>query len=212
MSGKHAVRPDASFKVCLALVLSGVLSACGSILDSKRPAPEEYVLQTRFAPAAALEGAQGVQVLRVQAEPGYDTQRILTRHSDGRLEPIRDARWVGTVPRMLEMAAVDALRAQGIPAETSSSLSRQPQALQLTVRRFDAVYSESGAAPTVVVAIDAEWLLRSDRLRIRQDTATIEVRAAANRRGAITAAFAEATQGALAKLAIQAGNVTALQQ
>jgi ABC-type uncharacterized transport system auxiliary subunit len=211
---RHSVAGHARAIVLLLVVtFSVIVSACASVFDSQSRPPDEYLLETRFTPPARpLVAAPAVQVLRVQAAAGYDTQRILVRRADGRLEPILEARWIGTIPQLIEMAAVDALRAAGVPAQDAAAVARTPYALQLTVRRFEVVYGADGATPTVQVVVDALWSTRSDRRALQTATAVAEVSASANRRSAITAAFAAATEAALGELAEKTQGVTTLQQ
>jgi len=76
--------------------------------------------------------------------------------------------------------------------------------LRLTVRRFDAEYTEAGRAPTVRVVIDATVSRRLDRTLLSAFTVETSAQAADDRMSAIVAAFDEAAGEAMDRIARRA--------
>lgn len=83
-----------------ALLASGLMAACGSVLDSGRPARQVYLLQTPSAPPAASGSAAPVLVISVAAVPGLDTDLILALGNDARLVPVANAHWPDHMPEV----------------------------------------------------------------------------------------------------------------
>ena len=205
----------------LALIsLTLLLSGCASTFDSELPTVDEYALKTMSddAPSVSVATTSApIQLMRIEAAPGYDTRRILVAHPDGRLDMLADARWVGSIPSLLEVAALDQLRAAGFDVHPSSAALAAPYSLRVTVRRFEADYATSGAAgraeiPTARVVLDVTLIRRRDRLPMATWTVSGAVVAAENRRGTIVSALGSAADIALTGLANELAAVTVLKQ
>lgn len=200
--------------------LTLLLSGCASTFDSELPTVDEYALKTMSdgAPSVSIEATSvPIQLMRVEAAPGYDTRRILVTHPDGRLDVLADARWVGSIPSLLEVAALDQLRVAGFDVHPSSAALAAPYSLRVTVRRFDADYATSGAAeraeiPTARVVLDVTLIRRQDRLPMATWTVSGAAVVAENRRATIVSALGSATAIALTGLASELSAVTALKQ
>jgi ABC-type uncharacterized transport system auxiliary subunit len=89
----------------LAAVLGCVcLAACGSVLDSGKPARQVYLLHTPTAdPTAAHATAQTTApslLISVTAVPGLDSDRIMALGNDARLVPVANAHWPDHMPEV----------------------------------------------------------------------------------------------------------------
>jgi len=201
-----------------AISLIFLLGGCASTFDSERSLAEEYTLKTtsdRAKLATTTSLSAPIELMRVEAAPGYDTRHILVTYPDGRVDILADARWVGSIPSLIEVAAVDQLRAAGFDAHANAAALAAPYALRVIVRRFDAEYSTDGdraAQPTARVDLDVSLIRRRDRLPLGTWRVSGEAAAAENRRTAIVSAFGLATHLALEGLSKELSAVTALQQ
>ncbi|MEN9837713.1 MAG: ABC-type transport auxiliary lipoprotein component [Pseudomonadota bacterium] len=200
--------------------LTLLLGGCASTFDSESPAVDEYTLNTtsnRAESAATAPTSVPIQLMQIEAAPGYDTRRILVTHPDGRVDVLADARWVGSIPRLLEVATLDQLRAAGFDAHPNSAALVSPYSLRITIRRFDAEYATSGdpgraAAPTARVVLDVTLIRRRDRLPMATWMVSGAAVATENRRAMIVSALGSATSVALTGLVNELSAVTVLKQ
>jgi cholesterol transport system auxiliary component len=181
-----------------------LFSAGCSGLHSNQPAMQVYTLDPVFTQAKPEAGANAttLQVLRPQAAPGLDTDRIALRRSAQRLDYYAASRWPAPLPEFLQSLAIEALRASGkfrtVQADSATFVS--DQVLQIEIRRCQAEYAGDGA-PSVHVQLLATLGRRSDRAVVASISAESSVAAAENRMQAVIAAFQSATTAALADLA-----------
>ena len=184
-----------------------LLSGCGSLLGGRESTPVTYVLRPTVA-AVAVPGAgtKSLQVLRVVVAPGYARDEILRTEPDRRLGQYASSRWPDALPSVVERLAVDAARGSGAWSVVHDAAAPLPatELLRLTVRRFDAEYTEAGRAPTVRVVIDATVSRRLDRTLLSAFTVETSSQAAAFRMSAIVAAFDEAAGEAMDRIARRA--------
>jgi cholesterol transport system auxiliary component len=196
----------------LATALAVLLSACSG-LHADRAVPQAYTL--RFLPPAdaaaapatthalvAGKGAPALQVLRPLAAPGLDAEGIAVLREGQKLDAFGGARWAGPLPDLVEVLAVDALRARGVyrAVQGDATAFASEQVLQLELARCAAYYEGTGA-PTVQVRIVASFGRRDDRRLLATQVLEASVPAAANRMGAVAAAYELAINAALAQLA-----------
>jgi cholesterol transport system auxiliary component len=210
----------------LALLALAVLPLAGcSFFTRSAPLPQIYVLHTAVAPAAAAGDAGAVvhpaaaasdpappaaaptlRLLRPLPAPGLDTDRIAVLQPGGRLDFYSTGRWGAPVPDVVDDLALAALRASGawrVVADPRAVFNTE-YVLQLAVERFDAEYAVPEAAPTVRVRLQCLLLRRRDGQAVASFAAEGQAPAAANRMGAVIAAFDTAAQGALTSMATQA--------
>jgi cholesterol transport system auxiliary component len=116
------------------------------------------------------------------------------------------SRWPTAVPDMVETLAIETLRASGSWTSVENSASPFPSdyLLQISVRRFEAEYSEGGAAPEVHVVLDCLIGRREGRDVVASFVAEGSSVAAGNKLSAVTAAFETAANSALGSLSEQA--------
>ena len=194
------------------------LSGCTGLFHSSAKPEQTYYLRAPSATAAAATGTgnaaapapaatgASVRVGRPFAGPGLDTPRILLVQADRRLNFYSGSRWPAPIPEVVEALAVQTLRASGAWTSVQDSNSPFPSdyLLQIAVRRFEADYTAGGPAPEVHVVLDCTLGRREGRDVIATFTAAGAAPAAANRLGAVVAAFEQAAGAALEALSQQA--------
>jgi ABC-type uncharacterized transport system auxiliary subunit len=188
----------------LALLLTPlVLPGCGSLLDSTIPAPQAYVLRLPAAVAPEAAGNAGsVLVLRPEAGPGLESERIGLLRSDQRFDFYAASRWAAPVPDIVESVMVDAMRASGaFSAVFDDAAPYAPRyILRCALRRFEADYTAGGRAPTIIVALDCTLGRHRDRELLGSFTAQGSAVAAEDRLDEVVAAFQTATATAMNEL------------
>lgn len=195
-----------------ALVLAGsALAGCSNVLRSDAPAVQAYYLRAApAAPAAGTPAAGSLQVSRPLPGPGLGSDAIVVVQPDRRLDSYSASRWAAPLPDVVESLALETFRGRGELATVVDSRSAFPAEwlLQVRIRRFDAEYASTGAAPRVVVALDCTLGRRADREVVAAFSAEGSAQASDNRLGAVVAAFESAANAALADVAARtAGTV-----
>jgi cholesterol transport system auxiliary component len=206
--------PPAAVRTVLLLCLC--LTGCTGLFKSTAKPEQTYYLRApsqAHSGAAASRGAapappvaMSLRVGRPIAAPGLDTPHIMLLMADHRMNFYTGSRWPAPMPDMIEALAAETLGASGAWAsiEYSSSPFPSEYLLQLTVRRFEADYSEGGSAPVVYVVLDCVLGRREGREVIATFTVSGTAPAAANRLADVVAAFEQATSAALTALSQQA--------
>jgi ABC-type uncharacterized transport system auxiliary subunit len=189
----------------LALLLSSALAlpGCGSLLDSTIPAPQAYVLRLPAGTAPQAPGTAGsVLLLRPEAGPGLESERIALLRSDQRFDFYAASRWAAPAPDIVESVMLDALRATGaFSAVFDDSAPYAPRYnLRCALRRFEADYTSGGSAPTIFVALDCTLGRHRDRELLANFTAKGSAVAAEDRLDEVVAAFQSATAAAMNEL------------
>ena len=193
--------------------IAGLLAAlacagCGSLLDSKIPAPQSYVLRLPAREAttpANTQPAGSVLLQRPKAGPGLDSDRIVLLRSDSRFDFYAASRWAAPAPDMLASFIVDGLRANGsFSAVFDDTAPYAPRYnLRCTLQRFESDYTAArggSGAPTVFVAFDCTLGRHRDRELLSSFTAQGSAVAAADRLNDVVAAFEDAATAAVAEL------------
>jgi ABC-type uncharacterized transport system auxiliary subunit len=184
-----------------------LLGGCSSLFGGRESAPVTYVLRPAVAAVVVpATGTKSLQVQRVVVAPGYARDEILRTEPDRRLGQYASSRWPDALPSVVERLAVDAARGSGAWSVVHDAAAPLPatELLRLTVRRFDAEYTEAGRAPTVRVVIDATVSRRLDRTLLSAFTVETSAQAADDRMSAIVAAFDEAAGVAMDRIARRA--------
>lgn len=196
----------------LAPVLLGlVVVGCSGLLRSNAPPLQVYTLR---APSASSDSGAGeaatvdasLRVAHPLAGPGLDTPQIVLSQPDHRLNFYAASAWATDAPALLESLAVETLRASGQWRSVEDAESPFPSdyLLQISIRRFDADYSDdTGAPPTVRVTLDCTFGKEEGRDIIATFVASGSAVASANRLGEVVAAFQQATDAAMASLSQQ---------
>lgn len=148
-----------------AVMLLALLTACGGVLESRKPARQHYLLQPPTPPAGENTGA--VLVLSVSAVPGLDTDRILVLGRDARLNPVAGAHWADHLPEVFTSITRRALSDSGRFERVATGTIARPDEWRLDVE-LQAFYGIEGAADlTERVMLRLEAALRCGDVRER---------------------------------------------
>jgi cholesterol transport system auxiliary component len=185
-----------------------LLAGCSGGLKSNLPISQVYVLRPSWSapsaslPAPAAPGAGSVQVTRPLAAAGLSSDSIVVLRSGQRLDYYGAARWAAAAPAMLQMLAIDALRASRrfSMVESDAGPFASDYVLSLELSHFEAEYTGAGP-PTVHVALVCTLGRRTDREVMVSFGADSRVTADADRMQSVVAAFERATGDALSQLA-----------
>lgn len=194
-------------RMALALCMSATLAGCGGLFHSNARPEQVYIL--RAAPIttdmAVAPVAASLRMNRPTANPGLDSSQIVLVESDRRMSFFSASRWAAPASNLVEMLAVEKLRASGTWQSVADSSSAFPSdyVLQVTIRRFEADYTGGEAAPEVHVVLDCLVGKREGREVVANFLATGTTRATANRMSAVVPAFEAATNAALDSLAVK---------
>jgi cholesterol transport system auxiliary component len=184
-----------------AFALIAALAAC-STFQTHETAPVVYTLGA--APAAAAPAAidAALVIARPVARPGLDSERMVVRLPDRRLDAYAGARWGAPLPRLVEALLLDSFRGAGgwrtVVTEQSAFPGRY--LLQTEILDFAADYAAGGAAPLVRVALRGELGLTTERRLVASVEGHGEARAGADRQRDVAAAFETAAAAAVAEL------------
>lgn len=192
-------------RIGLALCLSATLAGCGGLFHSDAHPEQVYVLRAAPIPSdsSGAPVAASLRMNRPTANPGLDSAQIILVESDRRMSFFAASRWAAPASNLVEMLAVEKLRASGTWQSVADSTSAFPSdyVLQATIRRFEADYTGGEAAPEVHVVLDCLVGKREGREVIANFLATGSARATANRMSAVVPAFEAATNAALDSMA-----------
>ena len=155
-----------------------LLTACGGVLASGKPARQVYMLQSPPVTASADTGAPegGALVLAVHAVPGLDTDQIQVLGTDARLLPAANARWADNLPEVFTSIARHYLSdTRQFKAVHVGSLARPDEWLvELELQAFYGIQGAGGA--TSGVELTMEVMLHCDEkqnvVRVTQRTGT----------------------------------------
>jgi cholesterol transport system auxiliary component len=201
----------------LAPVLLGLaVAGCSGLLRSNAPPVQVYTLR---APSVSSDSGAGqtatvsasLRVAHPLAGPGLDTPQIVLSQPDHRLNVYAASAWATDAPALLESLAVETLRASGHWRSVEDAESPFPSdyLLQISIRRFDADYSDdTSAPPTVQVTLDCTLGKEEGRDILTTFVASGSAVASANRLGDVVAAFQQATAAAMASLSQQVAAAT----
>jgi len=190
-----------------AIVLASIvapLPACSGLFETDTPPVQSYILRATPPQESAGDPVKGtLRVSHPLAAPGLESERIVLVQSDHRLNYFTGSRWAGNMPEVIEALAIESLRGSGVWAVVQGSGSgiNSDYTLQISVRRFDADYTESANAPIVRVAFDCVISRRLDRELLGSFTAEAAEPSTENRLAAVVQAFEVATNKALAVVA-----------
>ena len=186
------------------LLGAGALASCGGVFESDLPAPQAYVLRlpSRTTPPGTEPPVGSVLVQRPEAGPGLDSDRIALLRSGNRFDFYAASRWAAPAPDLLEDVIVERLRSTGaFSAVFDNAAPFAPQyTLRLTLRRFEADYTQGDGSPRVYVVLDGTLARHRDRELLASFSATGSAVASEDRLNAVVAAFAAATEIAVTEV------------
>jgi len=149
----HTQRKTAQW---VAVMVTCLLTACGSLLESGKPARQVYVLQTPAAPApASAENTAPTLVMSVTAVPGMDSDLVQTLGNDARLSPVANAHWPDNLPEVLSSITRHYLTETGkFESVRKGSIARPDQwLLELEITAFHGAMDGSGSITGVVLEL-----------------------------------------------------------
>lgn len=176
------------------------ISACGNLLDARRPAVDAYWL-------APLErGSQlGTELLptslRLRVVPGLDTNRILTLDDQARLGHISGSTWADNLPEVLTSVLIRSLSMAGLAVVDTAGSARAGCRLDLEVREFFARLDSAGQPDEARAAVAGSLVCDGAPLRELEASATASV--AGQSAAAVSAAFQSALDQLTRKLIAQ---------
>jgi cholesterol transport system auxiliary component len=185
-------------RVMAALLLSLLAGCTGSLLTSNEVARQTYRLTALAAePQNAAPFDALLLVVRPNAAPGLDTERIALLHPDHRLDYYAASQWGAALPDVLQDVVVESMQNSGRVRSVQRDLAnfRSDFVLQLDVRAFQAEY-EDGGAPRVRVDLIATIGRVSDRRSVLTFAAGALEPAESNTMTAVAAAFDKALRSA----------------
>lgn len=190
-------------RLLLSILSATALGGCGSLLTSDAPAEHVYWLEAAsLPPGEAPDSVQPDLVVLVDTVPGLDTDRILVKSSDARLNHYAGARWPDHLPELLAATVRLSLESSGRFRRVRSGRGVPSDAwsLELELREFFAVSAAADTAPEIRVLLAGHLDCAAGEMPVSTGAS---VRARENRLGSIVAAFQQATDDAMTHLGEQ---------
>ncbi|MBR9825855.1 MAG: hypothetical protein GYB36_08640 [Alphaproteobacteria bacterium] len=201
-----------SVKLGLIALSALSVSACVSLLPEVEPAavyrlssPEPRMGEAGLEPVI-------VQVQRPVAPSGLSGDEIAVAVADRHLAYMSAARWIAPAPVIIQNLIIDTFHAgeDGVEPVHPADAIRARFELRLDLREFEAHYDRGrDVAPTVRVRIAARLIESDGRELVASQVFSANVRAGANRAGAIVTAFNEASTQVATELANWTGDASA---
>ena len=188
------------FVAVFASALACFAVACGSLIGPSNPPPQIYRLSPQMPPeATGAPVTWQLAVARPDTTQTLDTDRIaLLRGSV--VDYYADAQWNDSVPRLVQSLLVEAFDRSGrVQAATRDSSLRADLTLTSELRNFEAQYDNAGAAPMIVIDIQAKLLDHNGQVIVSLD-ARQSARATQNSVAGVVEAFDQAMAAALAQI------------
>ena len=140
-----------------AMVVTCLLTACGSLLESGKAVRQVYILQTPTVSAQAPGGDKApTLIVSVFAVPGMDSDVIQVLGSDAQLSPVANAHWPDNLPEVLSSITRHYLSDTGQFASVRVGRVARPDQwlLELEVGAFNGTRDASGNFTGVVLEIE----------------------------------------------------------
>ena len=140
-----------------AVAVTCLLTACGSLLESGKPARQVYILQTpTVSPQAPGGDTAPTLIVSVSAVPGIDSDVIQVLGSDAQLSPVANAHWPDNLPEVLSSITRHYLSDTGqFTSVRVGRLARPDQwLLELEVVAFNGTRDASGNFTGVVLEME----------------------------------------------------------
>ena len=176
----------------LLIVLATFLAtACGSVLESGKPARQVYMLHTPKAPSnPATTAPAPTLIISVHAVPGLDTDLILVLGSDAKLIPVANGHWADNMPEVFTSITRRYLSDTGQFKTVKEATIARPGEwlLSLELQAFYGTQDSAGNTDGVELKIEGLLSCGDDQhvLRIRQkagaDAASLASLVAAHQR------------------------------
>lgn len=141
-------------------------------------------------------------VLRPLASDALDSERVAVRPLSDVMQVYKGALWTDPAPDLLQTALVRAFEDSGkiIAIGREQSGARGAFALQIDMRQFEAVYTDAGRPPSVVVNLQARLFERPSNRVLAAKPFRVSVPASSAKIPDVIAAFDGATTQALSDI------------
>jgi cholesterol transport system auxiliary component len=196
--------PSCLVRRWLAWVTTLALAGCASLVVATPPG-HLYRLSAGSAYSASLPHVTAQIVVDVpQAPAGIDATRIALSRSPLSLDYYADSEWTDRVPGLMQaelLASFENSRAITAVDRGSTAL-RADFVLETDIRHFEALVDESGAPPTVWIAITARLVAMPQREIVAQAWFERRVPAAAIEVPAVVTAFNAAANAVIKDIVV----------
>lgn len=190
----------------LPLGLTIALAGCSALLQSHARPVTEYAPRPTADEALVPVIAAVLVVPRPYASAGLDSDGVVVKLPDRRIDVLAGVRWTAPLPELLQALLVDNLRTRGGWREVILNRSNftGQYLLNTEIRAFSADYEQAGNAPRVRVWLHSELGRTDGRDVLDSFDSYGEAVAASDRQSAVMAAFDTALGAALADLGTRA--------
>jgi ABC-type uncharacterized transport system auxiliary subunit len=188
------------FNIIGIALLSIFLSACSSLLTSNDDVHYFYVVNPVGDVIKAKRPADtNLAVLDVKMPEWLDTQHIILRRGDNRIDYYAEARWATSASTMLTEIVSESLIANHVARNLVGMHAgmNADYLLVLEVTSFEAKYTSAEAPPTVEVAMHGKLLALPGEILHYQFTVKNSTKASSNNLSAIIRAFDSSTEACL---------------
>lgn len=196
---RNVLRPfaRASLAAVFLLALGGCLSLGGNG-DVTVYSPQLPVAPQADWPAVAWP----LVVVRPLASDALDSEHVAVRPLSDVMQVYKGVLWSDPAPDLLQNALVRAFEDSGriVAVGREQSGGRGAYALQVDMRQFEAVYSQAGRPPAVVVSLQAKLFERPGNRVLAMKPFTVSVPASSAKVPDVMAAFDSATTQALSDI------------
>jgi cholesterol transport system auxiliary component len=179
------------------------IGGCGSLLETKLPENTSYVLAPAPASSTGVTRSEvDLSIGRPDLAPGLDSERIAVLRGQ-QLDYYRGAQWGGRMAEVVQTLLVDSFEDQQLFRSVTSEQSRvaSEYVLDVSVRDFQAEYTNDNSAPTAHVTIRGRLIRVVDRQLVDTFAATAQSKSSDNRLGPVAAAFEDAAHQVVLELA-----------
>lgn len=150
--------PGLAARAWVALSLS-LLAACGSVLESGKPARQVYLLEApEVSGSPKLAEPLTTLIVSVSAVPGLDSDNIQVLSSDAQMIPVGNAHWVDNMPEVFSSITRRFLSNSGdFKSVRKGTLARPGEwFLELELQAFYGTQNSSGATNSVELKMEGQ--------------------------------------------------------
>ena len=177
LKNRAALGKPASLRVFVVLLLVLVISACGGLNRSDKPASTTWWLEPYIALSANTANEQVVYLeLSVSVVPGLDSHRILTLSDTAEINKFAAARWAESLPELFESLVGRSLEASGRYQIMSPGGGSAVCKLELELTEFFAKLDSVGRTSSVQVAVSGRYQCDGSESKLVKMDAMVPVR------------------------------------
>jgi cholesterol transport system auxiliary component len=180
-----------------------LLAGCSSILPKGAPAPRQYTLNAPIVhTTAAQQISVGLQILQPQATPGLESERIILRRDDNRIDYFANAKWTSNLNALVQSLLVESFDStHRVKSVGNDLVAMNPDySLLIEIRDFQAEYISGNPAPRAHVRLVAKLIKTNGNVMIATNNYEEKEMAASDDLSGIIRAFDTATRHAVEKI------------